>query len=238
MDDRTVIRQSCSCHVALGYGRLAVRILVIEDEPRILGFLARGLESEGFAVDGARNGREGLKRARRDTYDLVLLDLLLPGIDGLSVLHELNKTNPELPVVIVSARSDLPTKLRGFGLGAADYLSKPFSFDELIARIHVQLRRAKQGEDGHVVRAGTLVLDLARREARLGQVTAQLSDREFRVLQGEVISRERLLSEVWGYHFDPGSNVVDVCIRRLRKKLGADAPIETVRHAGYRLTAA
>ena len=126
---------------------------------------------------------------------------------------------------MLSPRSDLPTKLRGFGLGAADYLSKPFSFDELIARIHVQLRRAKQGEDGHLVRAGTLVLDIARREARLGPVTAQLSDREFRVLHhlavhhGEVISRERLLSEVWGYHFDPGSNVVDVNVARLRKKL-------------------
>src|SRR5256886_5695957 len=221
-----------------------MRILVIEDEPRILGFLARGLEAEGYAVDAARNGREGLERARRGTYDLVLLDLLLPELDGLSVLRELQKVRPELPVVIVSARSDLPTKLRGFGLGAADYLSKPFSFDELIARIHVQLRRARQGEDGHVVRAGTLVLDLARREARLGPVTAQLSDREFRVLhhllehQGEVISRERLLSEVWGYHFNPGSNVVDVCIRRLRKKLGSDAPIETIRHAGYRVTAA
>ncbi len=221
-----------------------MRILVIEDEPRILGFLARGLEAEGFSVDAARNGAEGLKRARRDEYDLVLLDLLLPGLDGLSVLHELNKARPELPVVIVSARSDLPTKLRGFGLGAADYLSKPFSFDELIARIRVQLRKARNGENGHVVRAGMLVLDLARREAQFGSVTAQLSDREFRVLHhlvehpGEVISRERLLSEVWGYHFDPGSNVVDVCIRRLRKKLGADAPIETVRHAGYRLTPA
>jgi len=224
--------------------RAFMRILVIEDEPRILGFLVRGLEGEGFSVDAARNGGEGLKRARRDNYDLVLLDLLLPGLDGLSVLNELNHARPELPVVIVSARSDLQTKLRGFGLGAADYLSKPFSFDELIARIRVQLRKAKQGENGHVVRAGTLVLDLARREARFGTVTAQLSDREFRVLHhlvehpGEVISRERLLSEVWGYHFDPGSNVVDVCIRRLRKKLGADAPIETVRHAGYRLTPA
>jgi DNA-binding response OmpR family regulator len=108
----------------------------------------------------------------------------------------------------------------------------------------VQLRRAKHGEDDHVVRSGTLVLDLARREARLGPVTAQLSDREFRVLhhllehRGEVISRERLLSEVWGYHFDPGSNVVEVCVRRLRQKLGEEAPIETVRHAGYRLRAA
>ena len=221
-----------------------MRILVIEDEPRILGFLVRGLEGEGFSVDAARNGTEGLKRAQRDTYDLVLLDLLLPGLHGLSVLNELNRARPELPVVIVSARSDLQTKLRGFGLGAADYLSKPFSFDELIARIRVQLRKSRQGEDGHVLRSGALVLDLARREAQLGPVTARLSDREFRVLHhllehtGEVVSRERLLSEVWGYHFDPGSNVVDVCIRRLRKKLGGDAPIETVRHAGYRLTAA
>lgn len=221
-----------------------MRILVIEDEPRIQGFMVRGLEGEGFSVDAVRNGSEGLKRARRDPYDLVLLDLLLPGLDGLSVLHELNRARPELPIVIVSARSDLQTKLRGFGLGAADYLSKPFSFDELIARIRVQLRKAHQAENGHVLRAGTLALDVARREARLGTLIAQLSDREFRVLHhlvehpGEVISRERLLSEVWGYHFDPGSNVVDVCIRRLRKKLGSDAPIETVRHAGYRLTAA
>jgi DNA-binding response OmpR family regulator len=160
------------------------------------------------------------------------------------VLHELGRLRPELPVVIVSARSDLPTKLRGFGLGASDYLSKPFSFDELLARIRVALRQAQGADNGHVLRAGTLALDLARREARLGTVTAQLSDREFRVLHhllehlGEVVSRERLLSEVWGYHFDPGSNVVDVCIRRLRKKLGAGAPIETVRYAGYRLTAA
>jgi DNA-binding response OmpR family regulator len=221
-----------------------MRILVIEDEPRILGFLARGLEAEGFIVHASRNGRDGLKRARRDTYDLVLLDLLLPGLDGLSVLRELNRLRPDMPVVIVSARSDLPTKLRGFGLGAADYLSKPFSFDELIARIHVQLRRNGRGEDGQVLRAGTLALDLTRREVQLDGATVQLSDREFRVLhhllehQGEVISRERLLSEVWGYHFNPGSNVVDVCIRRLRKKLGADAPIETIRHAGYRVTAA
>ena len=221
-----------------------MRILVIEDEPRILGFLARGLEAEGFTVHASRNGREGLKRARRDHYDLVLLDLLLPGLDGLSVLHALNRLRPEVPVMIVSARSDLQTKLRGFGLGAADYLSKPFSFDELIARIHVQLRRNGRGENDQVLRAGTLALDLTRREVQRDGTKVQLSDREFRVLhhllehQGEVISRERLLSEVWGYHFNPGSNVVDVCIRRLRKKLGSDAPIETIRHAGYRVTAA
>src|SRR5204863_7727439 len=156
-----------------------MRILVIDDEPRILGFLARGLTAEGYAVAVAANGAEGLRAARRERYDLVLLDLLLPGVDGLSVLQALERLSPAPPVVIVSARSDLPTKLRGFGLGAADYVSKPFSFDELVARIRVQLRKARNGENGHVLRAGTLVLDLARREARLGTVTAQLSDREF-----------------------------------------------------------
>jgi DNA-binding response OmpR family regulator len=221
-----------------------MRILVIDDEPRILGFLASGLAAEGYTVDVADNGAEAVRAARRERYDLVLLDLLLPGIDGLSVLRALGHVNPTLPVVIVSARSDLPTKLRGFGLGAADYVSKPFSLDELLARIRVQLRKSRQVEDGHVIQAGTVVLDLARREVRMGSAVVQLSDREFRVLHqlaehaGEVLSRERLLSEVWGYHFDPGSNVVDVCIRRLRKKLGAGAPIETVRHVGYRLTAA
>jgi DNA-binding response OmpR family regulator len=221
-----------------------MRILVIDDEPRILGFLARGLAAEGYSVDVADNGAEAVRAARRQRYDLVLLDLLLPGIDGLSVLKALGHLHPTLPIVIVSARSDLPTKLRGFGLGAADYVSKPFSLDELLARIRVQLRKSRRVDEGHVIQAGTVVLDMARREARLGAAVVQLSDREFRVLHqlaehpGEVLSRERLLSEVWGYHFDPGSNVVDVCIRRLRKKLGAGAPIETVRHVGYRLTAA
>jgi DNA-binding response OmpR family regulator len=223
-----------------------MRILVIEDEPRILGFLARGLEAEGFTVDGAADGRSGLARASQEAYDLVVLDLLLPQLDGLSVLRELQRHQPELPVVIVSARSDLPTKLRGFGLGARDYLSKPFSFDELLARVRVQLRHARRGADGNgnVVHVGALALDLARRQATIGTRVAALTDREFRVLHhlaenaGQVLSRERLLSEVWGYHFDPGSNVVDVCIRRLRSKLGPEAPIETVRHAGYRLAEA
>ena len=220
-----------------------MRILVVEDEPRILAFLARGLEAEGFTVDGTGDGQAGLQRAVAEQYDLVVLDLLLPGLDGLSVLRELQRLRPELPVVIVSARSDLPTKLRGFGLGASDYLSKPFSFDELLARVRVHLRTGRRGEE-NVLRVEGLVLDLARRQARLGDLVADLSDREFRLLHhlashhGEVVSRERLLSEVWGFHFDPCSNVVDVCVRRLRKKLGPGAPIQTVRHAGYRLSAA
>jgi two-component system, OmpR family, response regulator len=221
-----------------------MRILVIEDEPRILAFVSRGLEAEGFTVDAAGDGADGLRQAVLENYDLVVLDLLLPRLDGLAVLRELNQRRPELPVVIVSARSDLETKLRGFGLGACDYVSKPFSFDELLARIRAQLRRGQWGGDGTVVSAGALTLDLARRQARLGDVVVELTDREFRLLhhlarhQGEVVSRERLLSEVWGYHFDPRSNVVDVCVRRLRKKLGPEAPIETVRHGGYRLAPA
>jgi two-component system, OmpR family, response regulator len=221
-----------------------MQILVIEDEPRILAFLARGLEAEGFRVDAADTGPMGLKQALASSYDAVILDLLLPGLDGLTILRELQQRVPELPVVIVSARSDLPTKLRGFGLGASDYLAKPFALDELVARLRVQLRRHAAKHDESLVRAGTLTLDLARRQARIGGLVADLSDREFRLLHhlvehaGTIVSRERLLSEVWGYHFDPGSNVVEVCVRRLRKKLGADAPIETVRHAGYRVRAA
>jgi two-component system copper resistance phosphate regulon response regulator CusR len=221
-----------------------MRILVIEDEPRILAFLSRGLEAEGFVVDGAGDGPAGLAHAVAGRYDLVILDLLLPKLGGLDLLRQLQRQRPDLPVVIVSARSDLPTKLRGFDLGACDYISKPFSFDELLARVRAQLRSGRRVDSGSVIRSGTLTLDVARREARLGDVVAELSDREFRLLhhllrhQGEVVSRQRLLSEVWGYHFDPRSNVVDVCVRRLRQKLGSDAPIETVRHGGYRLTAA
>jgi two-component system, OmpR family, response regulator len=220
-----------------------LRILVIEDESRILSFLSRALEADGFDVDGADNGSDGLERAVRGAYDLVILDLLLPRLDGLSVLRELHRRRPELPVVIVSARSDLPTKLRGFQLGANDYLPKPFAVDELLARVRVQLR-ARTANQSTVLQAGGLALDLARRQVRVGPDAIDLSDREFRLLRhlvehaGEVVTRDSILSAVWGYHFDPRSNVVDVCVRRLRLKLGDEAPIETVRHAGYRITAA
>jgi DNA-binding response OmpR family regulator len=220
-----------------------MKILVIEDEARILSFLARGLEAEGYRVEGASDGRDGLARAVQEEWDLVLLDLMLPGLGGLDVLDALHRRRPKLPVLILSARADLPTKLRGFDLGASDYVSKPVALDELLARVRVQLRRSHPDDGGTSLRSGGLVLDLARRQASLGDVVCDLSDREFRLLHhlvlhaGEVISRERLLAEVWGYTFDPGSNVVEVCVRRLRKKLGPEAPIETVRHAGYRLAA-
>jgi len=220
-----------------------MRILIVEDEPRIRAFVARGLAAEGFVVDECGDGRSALECVLQAPYDLVVLDLLLPRLDGLSFLRELQHRRPELPVLILSARADLPTKLRGFELGARDYLAKPFSLDELVARVRVQLR-AWPGADGNLIRAGRLTLDLARRSVSVDGEVSALSDREFRLLQqlvehtGDTVSRERLLANVWGYHFDPGSNVVDVCIRRLRKKLGAGVPIETVRNVGYRLAAA
>ena len=222
-----------------------MRILVIEDESRIQAFVRRGLEAEGYGVVTADDGHDGLSLARSGDWDLVVLDLLLPGMNGLRVLQEIHRDQPELPVLILSARGDLRTKLKGFELGATDYVSKPFALDELLARVRVQLRRPVAADDDeHVLHAGGVVLDLARRQARVGDAVTDLSDREFRLLHhlllhvGEVISRERLLADVWGYGFDPGSNVVDVCVRRLRRKLGPDAHIETIRHAGYRLAAA
>jgi DNA-binding response OmpR family regulator len=218
-------------------------ILLIEDEARILSFLTRGLEAEGYLVSGAQDGRTGLGLACKGSWALIVLDLLLPELGGLEVLRGIRLVRPDVPVLILSARYDMPTKLHGFELGATDFMPKPFSFDELLARIRVHLRaNAPTAEAPRLLGAGKLVLDLARRQVRFGDAVCDLSDREFRLLhhlavhQGEVISRECLLADVWGYSFDPGSNLVDVCIRRLRKKLGPSAPtIETVRRAGYRL---
>jgi DNA-binding response OmpR family regulator len=220
-----------------------MRILIVEDESRIRAFLARAFEAEGFPVDVVEDGERGLSHALAGSYDLVILDLLLPGRDGLDVLRELHRARSELPVLILSARGDLSTKLESFELGAVDYMAKPFSLDELLARVRVQLRRARVTDDGKTITVGHLALDLASRQARFGGTVADLSDREFHLLHflmqhvGDVISRERLLAEVWGYDFDPRSNVVDVCVRRLRRRLGPDAPIETVRNAGYRAAA-
>ncbi|HZE06829.1 MAG TPA: response regulator transcription factor [Solirubrobacteraceae bacterium] len=219
-------------------------MLVVEDEARIGAFLARAFEAEGFTVDVVGDGVQGLARALTGSYDLLILDLLLPGLDGLEVLARLQQQRPHLPVLIVSARGDLATKLRGFELGAVDYLAKPFSLEELLARTRVQVRRARATDTaGTTLQVGRLVLDIPRRRARIGDAAVDLHDREFRLLHflmlhaGEVVSRQRLLSEVWGFDFDPRSNVVDVCVRRLRRQLGPDAPIETVRNAGYRAAA-
>jgi DNA-binding response OmpR family regulator len=215
------------------------RILIVEDETRIAEFLARGLSADGMMVEWARTGPDAVEVALDRRYDLVLLDLVLPQLNGLAVLERLQQAKPELPVIVVSARGDVSTKLRAFELGARDYVEKPFSFDELLARIRVHL--VKPISRARILRAGRLELDLTTREARVGGSRALLSDREFRLLgyltehAGQAVSRERLLSEVWGYGFDPGSNVVDVCVRRIRRRLGEDSPIETVRNVGYRV---
>ena len=215
------------------------RILVVEDETRILDFLARGLTADGMTVDWARTGPDAVKQALEQRYDLVLLDLVLPQLNGLAVLERIQQQFPELPVIVVSARGDVPTKLRAFELGARDYVEKPFSLDELLARVRVHLVQPLGRRS--ILRAGKLELDLATREARVGELRAALSDREFRLLgylvenAGQPVSRERLLSEVWGYGFDPGSNVVDVCVRRIRRRLGPETPLETVRGVGYRI---
>jgi DNA-binding response OmpR family regulator len=222
-----------------------MRILVVEDEARIRAFLGRAFEAEGFVVDVVADGAQGLERALSGTYDGVILDLLLPGQDGLEILRQLQLGHHHAPVLILSARGDIATKLRGFELGAVDYIVKPFSLDELLARLRLHVQRAGGATSGGggVLRVGLLALDLTRRQARMGDMVADLADREFRLLHflmlhpGEVISRQRLLSEVWGFDFDPRSNVVDVCVRRLRRQLGPDAPIETVRNAGYRAAA-
>jgi two-component system, OmpR family, copper resistance phosphate regulon response regulator CusR len=222
-----------------------MQILVIEDEARILAFVARALKADGWTVGVAEDGRKGLAWALAHPYDLVVLDLLLPGIDGFTLLRQLREQKPDLPVLILSARSDLQSRLHGFALGADDYLIKPFSLDELLARVRVRLRRRPPQSvgDAYMLHAGRLMLDLATREARIGTQVSELTDGEFRLLHfllehpGQVLSRQQLLADVWGYDFDPRSNVVDVSIRRLRRKLGPDAPIETVRNVGYRLAA-
>ena len=220
-----------------------MRVLIIQTEPRTGAFLARAFVAEGFGVDVAGTGRHGLAYALARCYELVILDTMLPDRDGFEVLRELASREPDLPVIMLSRRRDLSTKLRGFELGAVDYLSHPFSLDELLARARVQMRRPRLEDNGEVLRVGHLELDLASRQARVGETVTNLSHGEFRLLlflvrrRGQVVSRERLLSEVWGYDFDPGSNVVEVCVRRIRRRLGPHAPIETVRNAGYRAMA-
>jgi len=215
------------------------RVLVVDDEPRIASFVSRALSAEGFQVDAAPDGRRGLELARSGRYALVVLDLLLPGMDGVSVLRDLMQVRPDQRVLVLSAISDVQSKVECLELGASDYLPKPFSLAELIARVRARLRQPASGPGERYVRLGGVTLDLARRVADVGAGPVALPEREFLLLRclmlrgGEVCGRQRLLEEVWGYGFDPGSNVVDVCVGRLRARLGADV-IETVRSVGYR----
>lgn len=218
------------------------RILVVDDEPRIVSFVSRGLAAAGFAIDSARDGVRALDLVSSRPYELVVLDLLLPGIDGMAVLRQIIERKPEQRVLILSALSDVESKVRCLELGASDYLAKPFALTELVARVRARLRQPGGAPMGRTLELGRVRLDLRRRTADSGAGPAGLSEREFLLLEhlmranGETCSREELLSGVWGYSFDPGSNVVDVYVGRLRSKLGPEV-IETVRNVGYRFEA-
>jgi DNA-binding response OmpR family regulator len=222
-------------------GTAAGRVLVIDDEERILNFVRRGLEAEGMVVEPARSGEEGLGRALSGSYDLVILDLVMPGLDGHEVLRRILRRKPQQSILVLSALNDTASKVHSLEGGAEDYISKPFSLDELLARVRARLRSAARSSATRL-EAGRISLDLLRREADAGSGPVPLAEREFLLLgelirnAGRTVSKERLLSSVWGYHFDPGSNVVDVYVRRLRAKLGPEA-ITTVRGVGYRVDA-
>jgi DNA-binding response OmpR family regulator len=218
------------------------RILVVEDEPMIARFVGRALRSRGWIVEWAHDGRSALKLVFSTDYSLVLLDLMIPEISGEDVLRKIMAARPDQRVMVVSGRADSQTKVRCLEAGTADYLCKPFSVDELLARVQVRLREQSTPTGDAYLRREGLTLDLTHRKAFVANNEVHLTEREFMLLAhlmsdgDKVFSREELLSEVWGYSFDPGSNVVDVYIRRLRSKLGGHL-IETVRNVGYRVTA-
>jgi len=216
-------------------------ILVVEDEARISTFVEKGLTAAGYTVTVVTDGRVGLDYATTGSFDLVLLDVGLPGIDGFEVLRQVRAGGSTVPIIMLTARTSVDDTVSGLDGGANDYLPKPFKFDELLARIRVRLREAgQQGADETVLRHGDLALDLRARRITVAGDTLDLSAREFGLAEQlmrhptQVLSREQLLSRVWGFDFDPGSNVVDVYVRYLRAKIGADR-IETVRGMGYRL---
>jgi DNA-binding response OmpR family regulator len=215
------------------------RILIVEDEPRLSSFLERGLRSRGYATTAVSEGAKAAAIASDEDFDLVILDLGLPDMDGLSVLRELRRRGERLPAIVLTARDDLADKIEGLDAGGNDYVTKPFRLEELLARIRVQLRDGKAAEPTTLEASG-VVLDLRSRKAVVDGRTVDLTAREFTMLEtlmqhrDQVLSREQLLAHVWGYDYDPGSNVVEVYIGYLRRKLGTDA-IETVRGMGYRL---
>ena len=215
-------------------------VLVVEDEPRIASFLSRALSEQGLRVDTAPDGDRGLQLARTGRYELIVLDLLLPGLDGVTVLRGIIDHRPEQRVLVLSALSDVDSKVQCLEIGASDYMTKPFALAELMARVRARLRQPPAPAPDRFLRVGPVVLDMVRRAADAGHGAVALTEREGALLShlmregGEVCTRKRLLADVWGLEFDSGSNVVDVYVGRLRSKLREDV-IETVRNVGYRL---
>jgi DNA-binding response OmpR family regulator len=221
----------------------SARVLLIEDEPGIVDFVKRGLEGEGFTVEAALDGVEGERLALREDFDGIVLDLMLPGRSGLQILAAVRRAKPSLPVIVLTARGEIEDRVEGLDAGAVDYLVKPFSLAELVARVRAQLRVLAEASSS-VLTAEGIEANLITRKVRRGKRTIQLSTTEFELLvylmrhDGQALSREQILSAVWGYEHDPATNVVDVYVGYLRRKLAGPeepAPIYTVRAVGYRL---
>ncbi|MFL1381556.1 MULTISPECIES: response regulator transcription factor [unclassified Nocardiopsis] len=215
------------------------RILIVEDEERIASFIRKGLSAGGFTTTVVGTGAEAVDYAVTGGFDLMLLDLGLPDTDGFDVLRRVRALGVDIPVVILTARDGVRDTVTGLEIGADDYVTKPFRFEELLARVRLRMRRERTSEPT-VLQAGGLALDLRTRRVAVDGDTVDLTAREFALLEllmrhpGQVLSRQQMLSHVWGYDYDPGSNVVDVFVRALRRKVGADR-IVTVRGMGYRL---
>ncbi len=218
-----------------------MRVLVIEDESGVAGFLKKGLREASYAVDLADNGTDGLHKALTETYDAIVLDLMLPGVDGFSILREVRSRDIRTPVICLTARDNVDDRIKGLDLGADDYLAKPFSFSELLARLRALLRRGQELHSNPIAVAD-LSVDVAARCVRRGDRRIDLSPTEYALLEylarsaGQVLSRTMILEHVWDMNHDPMTNVIDVHINRLRKKVdsGFDPPlIHTIRGAGY-----
>lgn len=220
-----------------------MEILVVEDEAAIADFLARGLEAAGYGVVTAADGVEGERLALGGGFDLVILDRMLPGRDGIEVLAAIRAAKPALPVILLTARGEVADRVEGLDRGATDYVTKPFAFEELAARVRTHLRQPA-GASAAVLEAGGMQLDLISRRVERDGLSVRLAEREAELLAhlmrraGRVCTREEILASVWGYDHDPGTNIVQVYVGYLRKRLalpGSPAPIETVRSVGYRL---
>ena len=221
-----------------------MRVLLAEDEARIRSFVEKGLKAEGFVLDVAENGDDALLMARHTPYDALILDVMMPGQDGLTILRQLRAARIHTPVILATARGTLEDRVEGLNLGADDYLPKPFHIDELVARLRAVMRRSREA-NFNLVRHADLVLNIATRAVTRGDEPVELTPREFNLLElllrrpGRVYTRTQILESVWNYDFDPSTNIVDATIKRLRRKIDFKEPalIETVRGVGYRMGA-